>query len=79
MNAFVWFVEVEKAFQQLKDVVSQPPVLAMLDFNHSFTVECDALRSGLGAILMQNHRPIGFHSQLLKARPYNCPLMRKNC
>ena len=47
-NAFVWSTEAEKAFQQLKD--SQPPVLALPDFNQSFTIECDASRSGLGAV-----------------------------
>ena len=67
-NSFVQSVEVEKAFQQLKGFVSQPSILALPDFDHSFTIECDASRSGLRAVLMQNHRPIAFHSQLLKGK-----------
>nr|XP_023886373.1 uncharacterized protein LOC111998510 [Quercus suber] len=45
-NAFIWYVEAETAFDQLKVAVS----------------------SGLGAVLMQNHRPIAFHSQVLKGK-----------
>ena len=77
MNAFFWFVEAEKAFQQLKDAVSQPSVLALPDFNHSFTVECDASGSGLRVVLMQNHRPIAFHSQLLKGKALQLPTYEK--
>ena len=67
-NAFVWSTEAKKAFQQLKDAISQPLVLALPDFNHSFTIECDASGSSLGVVLMQNHRPIAFHSQILKGK-----------
>jgi len=64
-NSFVWTPQVEVAFQQLKLVVSQPLVLALPDFNLPFTIECDAFGLGLGAVLMQNQRPIAFHSQVL--------------
>lgn len=67
-NAFVYSAKAKKAFQQLKDVVSQPPVLALPEYNHSFTIECDASGSGLRAVLMRNHRPIAFHSQPVKGK-----------
>ena len=67
-NAFIWSVEVEIAFNQLKAAVSKPLVLALPGCNQTFIIECDASGSGLGAVLMQYHRPIAFHSQVLKGK-----------
>ena len=65
-DSFSWFEEAENSFVQLKLVVSNPTMLALLDFNKPFTIECDAFGQGLGAVLMQDQRPIAFHSQALK-------------
>ncbi|XP_075654799.1 uncharacterized protein LOC142624966 [Castanea sativa] len=59
---------VKESFRKLKAVVCQPHVLALLDFSKPFTIECDASGVGLGAILMQEQRPISFHNQLLKGK-----------
>ena len=65
---FHWNDAVESAFNQLKEAVSHPLVLALLDFTKPFIIECDASGVGLGAILMQNMRPIAFHSQVLRGK-----------
>ena len=67
-DSFNWNPEASQAFQLLKDAMSQPPVLALPDFTKSFVVECDASGVGVGAVLMQNQRPIAYHSQALKGR-----------
>ena len=61
-KAFVWSLQAEEAFQALKVACCQPPVLALPNFSKPFTIECDASGIGLGAVLMQDHMPIAFHS-----------------
>ena len=67
-DSFRWNDKAQQAFNSLKEAVSHPPVLALLDFSQPFVIECDASGTGLGAILMQHNRPIAFHSQALKGK-----------
>ena len=43
-------------------------MLALPDFSQTFTMECDTSGLGLGAVLMQNSKPIAFHSQALNGK-----------
>ncbi|XP_062085392.1 uncharacterized protein LOC133791484 [Humulus lupulus] len=52
-------------FPYLKQAMCSVRVLALLDFSVPFIVEADALGVGLGAVLMQNGRPIAYFSQRL--------------
>nr|XP_023914722.1 uncharacterized protein LOC112026271 [Quercus suber] len=60
-DSFVWTSEASYAFQLLKDAM-----LALPDFTKPFIVEYDAFGLGVGAILMQNQRPIAFHKQKIE-------------
>jgi hypothetical protein len=64
-NAFTWGPEQQAAFEKLKIVMSQPPLLALSDFTLPFTLETDACATGLGVVLMQNSRPLAYFSKCL--------------
>ena len=76
-DSFSWSDEAKLAFQQLKRAIVQPPVLAFPNFGKTFVVECDASGRGLGAVLMQQGRPIAFHSQALKGKYLALPTYEK--
>ena len=67
-NGFHWSDKALFSFNELKVIIAQPPILALLDFSKSFIIKCDASGYGLEAVLMQEHRPIAYHTQALKGK-----------
>ena len=76
-DAFSWTLEATKAFEDLKQVMCTTLILATLDFTKTFIVECDASRNGIGAVLMQEGRPISFESRPIKGKNLHKPAYEK--
>lgn len=55
----------QSAFDNLKHCLCDAPVLALPDFDAHYEVVCDASGFGCGAVLLQNQKPIAFHSYKL--------------
>ncbi|CAJ2672993.1 unnamed protein product [Trifolium pratense] len=64
-DSFVWGSEATIAFNVLKQIMTSPPVLVLPNFEIPFEVECDASGRGIGAVLMQQRKPIAFFSKAL--------------
>jgi hypothetical protein len=62
---FIWTPAHESAFTALKSALCNSPVLALPNFERSFTIETDASESGVGAVLMQDGHPLAFLSKAL--------------
>ena len=65
---FKWTDDAETAFQSLKTAMVQALVLALPDFTKKFVIEADTLGKGLGAVLMQDDKPITFFNKAISQR-----------
>jgi hypothetical protein len=76
-QVFQWGGRHQKSFDTLKEKISTAPVLALPDLQQPFEIETDASAYAMGAVLMQQRKPIFFHSETFSKVVCNYPTYDK--
>ena len=78
---FEWDDECEQNFQELKNLLISAPILTLPTTRSSYVIFSDALKQGLGCVLMQDGRVIAYASCQLKKHETNYPThnLVRNC
>ena len=80
MNAkkkWKWGPDEQKAFKEKKTVISQETLLAFPDFTKPFHIYTDALDPQMGAVIMQEGKPVAYFSMKLNKAQHNYTVMEK--
>lgn len=77
LKHFQWNSDAETTFDRLKAAVTSTPVLALPRFDLPFLVETDACDSGMGAVLMQQDRPVAFISKAFSEKNKHLSIYEK--
>lgn len=62
---WVWDEIQQKSFEELKEIITKPPVLKLYDVNQDVKLQVDASSSALGAVLLQQEQPVAYASKSL--------------
>ncbi|CAB4026716.1 Hypothetical predicted protein, partial [Paramuricea clavata] len=70
-TVFHWDKPQENAFQRIKDLCCTAPILAYYDVKKDVKIQCDASKNAVGAVLLQEGKPIAYTSQKLRTSELN--------
>jgi len=60
-----WTKDCQRAFDEIKNLISNAPVLAYYDIKKEVTIQCDASQDGIGGVLLQGGKPVFFTSRAM--------------
>ncbi|GFW08917.1 retrovirus-related Pol polyprotein from transposon opus [Trichonephila clavipes] len=66
-------------FESIKQAIMEAPVLKLPDFNMPFELFTDASSIGIGAVLIQEQRPIAYASRTLNNTERNYTVSEREC
>ena len=72
-----WDNNQQKAFDEVKILITCHPALQHYDVTKEVTLQCDASQSGVGAALLQEGHPVAFTSRALTSTERNYAQMEK--
>ena len=72
-----WDENQQKAFEEVKTLITSHPVLQYHDVAKEVTLQCDASQSGVGAALLQEGQPVAFTSRALTSTEKNYAQIEK--
>ncbi|CAB4002906.1 Transposon Ty3-G Gag-Pol poly [Paramuricea clavata] len=64
-NGWTWQPEHQKCFDDLKTACSSQPTLVYYDVNKPVKISCDSSQYGLGAVCLQDEKPVAYASRTL--------------
>ena len=67
-----WGQEQEKAFQDIKYLVTNAPVLTCYDLSKDLEIQCDSSKSGIGSVLLQGSQTIAYASRAMTPTEVRC-------
>ena len=70
-TTFQWSTECQQAFDGVKYALAHAPVLALPQEDKPYEMVCDASGFGIGAVLLQQGRPIAFESRSMSPAERN--------
>jgi hypothetical protein len=83
-SKFIWTLECQEAFEELKNSLVTAPVLAYPDFTKKFIVQTDASLTAIGGVLSQisddgEEHPVAYCSRTLNIHERNYTVTEREC